>query len=44
MGCGWMRMWCRPAGVDRAALYAGESALRMSEVMSAKRAVAELAG
>ncbi|BDU06638.1 hypothetical protein FMUBM48_29010 [Nocardia cyriacigeorgica] len=32
------------AWVDRAALYAGESALRMSGVMSAKRAVAELAG
>lgn len=29
---------------DRAALYAGESALRITEVVSAKRAVAELAG
>lgn len=32
------------AWVDRAALYAGESALRMSGVVSAKRAVAEVAG
>ncbi len=30
--------------VDRAALYAGESALRITEVVSAKQAVAELAG
>jgi hypothetical protein len=34
-----------PAGwADRAALYAGESALRISEVVPAKQAVATLAG
>jgi hypothetical protein len=30
--------------VDRAALYAGESALRMTSVVSARDAVDELAG
>jgi hypothetical protein len=30
--------------VDRTALYAGESVLRMDSVISARQAVAELAG
>ncbi|MEN3316651.1 MAG: nitronate monooxygenase [Mycobacterium sp.] len=33
-----------PSWVDRTALYAGESALRMTEVISAGQALAELAG